>query len=156
MGASFTAPPARQSYDKLVPFNAIAAASLDVFSDGGHPVLSPTVAYSETEWTSKDPVDSRKQADAQWANVLNKWQNPEIIMVTPATTTSGGFPIPPTTIAPDQDVVQAAIGVWSAAFGWGSSNALKNDVTFAGGEKPIVWDQFENLYMASPVICLGT
>ena len=152
MGASFTAPPPRHSYDKLVPFNAIAAASLDVFSDGGHPVLSPTVAYSDTEWTSEDPVDSSKQADAQWANVLKKWQNPEITMVPPATTAADGTPIPPATIIPDQDVVQAAIGVWSAAFGWGSSNALKNDVTFAGGEQPIVWEQFETLYMASPVL----
>lgn len=154
MGASFTAPPPRHSFDKLVTFNAVAAASQDVFSDGGHPVLSPAVMYSDAEWTAEDPVDSSKQADAQWANVLKKWQNPEIIMTTPATTAADGTPKPPASIIPNQDVVQAAIDVWSAAFGWSSNNALKNDVTYAGGVQPIVWDQFDNLYMASPVICV--
>lgn len=54
--------------------------------------------------------------------------------------------------APVQTVVADTITFWSQAFGWGATNALKNDVSYAGGEKPLVWDQFESVYMAAPLV----
>lgn len=151
MGASFTAPPSRLSADKITMFDAAKAASLDVFGDDSHPILPGAVTYTQSTWATAVPAANAAppaRQDAQWQNALTSWQNPEINTDSPQSQAGGANP-------PSQSVVNETITTWTKAFGWSDGNALVNEVTSAAGETPLVWHQFQSLYMAAPLVSVA-
>lgn len=149
IGASFAAPPPQHSYDNIVAFNAVASASLDVYSDGHHPELTNAAVIADKEWGAADPVMS---GPALWADVLRRWKAPELVVDTAGADSGNGGAIG-TAPAQAQSIVEAVIGEWMGMMGWDTGeNALKNDVMMVGNEEPLVWREFNRMYMAVPTV----
>ena len=153
MGASFHCPPPVISPDKLVPFDVLQSNSVDVFTNadadvpGGdeHPKLNGNVVVQSSAWNSAQPITEVGNKAKPWETVKEVWMAPDIVL-------SG--------IKSDdivQDVLDATAALWSEAFGWGAfgaggENQLKSQVNAREKITPIVWDEFEGVYMAPPLI----
>jgi hypothetical protein len=153
MGASFHCPPPVISADKLVPFDVLQSNSVDVFTNadadvpGGdeHPKLNGDVVVQSGAWDSTRPVTEVGNKAKPWEAVKEVWMAPDILF-------SG--------VKSDdvvQDVLDATAALWSEAFGWGDfggggENQLKSQVNVREKIMPIVWDEFEGVYMAPPLI----
>jgi hypothetical protein len=74
----------------------------------------------------------------------NAWENPRLV--------------PRGSSAPaekDQAVVQATIDAWTLAFMWdyaADGDRLVNEVTTKDGNEPAIWKNFEQCYMAAPMV----
>ncbi len=151
MGATFHCPPPEIAHDHLVAFDVLETASQDVFTDadaqqpGGdeHPQLQGDVVFQDGTWSSAQPVVDDSDKAKQWEVVRDAWKTPQIVV-----DAQGDGLV--------KDVLDAAAAIWSDAFGWSfgadGDNELKNEVTGLDGAEAIVWDTFEDIYMAAPLV----
>jgi len=156
MGATFKGPPPDISDDKIVPFDVLQSQSLDVFTnhDTGHPALPPTVSFQPDTWKSAPPPQGGGAA-AAWEGVVAKWAAPDLAV--PPVPVVGGEDVAE---QKPVDVVGLTMGLWSGALGWTygadvpdpTSNQLNNDLRGKGSDQPLVWRDFEKLYMAAPLV----
>lgn len=151
MGASFVAPPPFHSFDKVQKFNALDASAEDVFDEReAAPQISGTVIPTSADWNPDQPVTSGTDGAATpWVQSLKHWMNPDISPSSlPAQDTSTDAD--QTTDTP-QEVVDRVIEQWTEAFGW-DSGVIVNNLKVQNGEEPIVWRDFQKLYMAAPMV----
>jgi hypothetical protein len=164
MGASFTSPPPYYSQDKILPYDALAAHSIDVFTDadeaadpGLPPHLPSTVTYDRPDWASSQPlVPTKTDLAAQWEAVMNIWNPPPPPpSPTPKTKTFSLAPAKPT----NMPVVENVIANWSKVLGWAYLTDAEQGTatTQLKSDRPeMLWSQFQSLYLASPLIGVQT
>ena len=155
MGATFKGPPPDISDDKSVPFDVLKSLSLDVFTDHdtGKPSLPPIVSFQIDMWKSTQPRQSG--GASSWTDVVERWKAPDWAAPTAL------FPEGDKTDPEPVDVVGLAMSIWSDVMDWGlgggapdpTRNQLKNDLYFKeDASVPMVWSDFESLYMAAPLV----
>jgi hypothetical protein len=152
MGASFQAPAPQISDDILVPIQVLKSLALDVFTDkdrpndgtgDGHPKIPPDIVRQSAEWNSVQPT----AGEPRWKNAVTAWMTPDITI--------------PATADMVQTPVDVSMALWNDCFGWASTvtdeqdvsvNQLRNQLTGTGDQEPLVWKDFEMLYMSAPLI----
>ena len=148
MGASFHCPRPDISNDKLVPVDVLSSNSSDVFTerdekyngaDDEHPELNRDIVVQDGAWKSEQPL-------------VNTWNVAKLAWKGEITATKIGT-ADKNAAKGVQDAMDVAT-LWSDAFGWDlmSENCLKNQVSPQEKIMPLVWDQFEELYMACPLV----
>ncbi|KAI5358084.1 putative ribonuclease Z/Hydroxyacylglutathione hydrolase [Septoria linicola] len=144
MGATFSAPLPFRSYDKILKYNVLRSSSMDVFTladvDASgkllHPTLPSTATICSGAWQAAEPVAGAMQ----WTFVKSKWQQ----AVQTKVDDEGGL-----------GVVESAIDIMTRAMGWKvkEGSGLQNDLKTE--KDTLLWQQFDHLYMAPPMIAVA-
>jgi hypothetical protein len=152
VGVTLAAPLSHIAPDLIKPFNALLYSAQGVFTaqDPEPPTLPDHVDPCPGTWDAAQPAPPPASptdpgADAQWVAVRAAWKAPAVVV----DDGSGGGKV-----VSQQAVVQDVVDVMMWSMGWGSENALDNQVVMADkpSDEPLVWRNFEDMYLAAPML----